>query len=282
MKHFTLLLSCLLILSAYSSAQNPVPNSGFENWTMMEPNNWLTNNATNVYYTITKDPASAMGMWAAKGEVLAGPTAAIMPVMSSTDDQGNGFAVPSFYTAMSFYYKFVKGGTAEFSASVAFFDGANAVGAGTVTYDVPQSTWTHATIPINDFGQGFLASECIINFLLNDPAPSPIVGDFFMVDEVELTGANSVGEIASTGLEKLFPNPADDQITAYYAVKESGDVEIIVSDMNGKVCLNELIEKESAGRHKIELSTSEMAAGQYTITISSKSGTGSLLMHVYR
>ncbi len=54
MKHVIISMALLLSFVGVVSAQDTIPNAGFEHWTLGNPDHWTMNNAANVLTPITK------------------------------------------------------------------------------------------------------------------------------------------------------------------------------------------------------------------------------------
>jgi hypothetical protein len=112
-------------------------------------------------------------------------------------------------------------------------------------------------------------------FTINDTAAAdPTVGNYFIVDDVSLSGVvgiNENGEL-TTAIEKLQPNPSNETSFIYYSLKEAGNIEFSLSDLTGKIYQHFSLASETAGRHKTELNTSAIPAGNYILVMSTASG----------
>jgi hypothetical protein len=206
-------------------AQNPVPNPGFENWTSGNPDDWTANNfgpgASPVMQTIPPNS----GNLAVRGEVIPVGAISFFPILSSTNASAMGFPVSQQYAALSFYYKTNITGTSAFNAIVGINDAAgNTIGAGAMLFTGVISTYTLASIPI--FYTGGNPAECVIAFTIGDTLGVPAVGNFFIVDDVSLSGSVGIEEElpAALAIEKLQPNPATEVSSVYYSLPSGGAV----------------------------------------------------------
>ncbi|MCC5923420.1 MAG: T9SS type A sorting domain-containing protein, partial [Crocinitomicaceae bacterium] len=66
-----------------------------------------------------------------------------------------------------------------------------------------------------------------------------------------------------------FPNPAVNQTTIAFELENASDVNITVTDMSGKVMLNEVMLNAGAGKNELNISTANFANGMYFLNLSS-------------
>jgi hypothetical protein len=66
----------------------------------------------------------------------------------------------------------------------------------------------------------------------------------------------------------IFPNPANDHATIEYELGQSGNVDISVFDINGKMIVQEQFSKES-GTHQYQLNCSSIPRGMYVVSVRS-------------
>lgn len=93
-------------------------------------------------------------------------------------------------------------------------------------------------------------------------------GNQFYIDDINLTGTNvGMNEISTVTYFDLFPNPAQDNSTIKFSVKESEHVKITMTDLNGRLVQQISDETYSQGEHVVAFSTAELAEGMYLVTI---------------
>lgn len=262
--HFT--LTIILCQVTILCAQNPVPNAGFENWTAGNPDDWTTNNFGPGASPVMQTTPPNSGTFAAKGEVIFVGPVSFFPLLYSTDASAAGFPVTQQYANMTFYYKTNLTGTTTFNAFVGMNDAsASPIGAGAMIFAGITSTFTQATIPI--FYTGSNPAECVIAFIIDDTAGVPAVGNYFIVDDVALTGTVGVEEeyLLSTAIEKVQPNPASGNTSVYFSLAETSDVFFDIYDMTGRKYVGMFLQNEAAGRHKLEWDVSGIPSGFYVL-----------------
>jgi hypothetical protein len=81
------------------------------------------------------------------------------------------------------------------------------------------------------------------------------------------TAVNASG-LALNDLQ-VFPNPATDNITLMFSSNESTDVKITLSDLNGKIIIEEVKEKMLPGSNSIVLQTGLLTPGVYFVQLMS-------------
>src|SRR6266496_2194755 len=235
MKKNLLSLLCCIAFS-FIQAQN-VPNGGFETWASGNPASWLTNNIPTVATTITQTTPSHGGTWAAKGIGVTTSSGDLAPFLASTDMSGNGFAVTQAYSTLSFYYKTNLTGSNALAVLVSMTDASsNGVGVGVMIYTGNVSSFTLATVPI--YYSGSNPVECTIEFTIFDTTSSgnPTVGNYFIVDDLSLSGLASVQENASAmNIANVYPNPANHSASVQYNLSSKSEVRIQVLNTQGKI-----------------------------------------------
>jgi hypothetical protein len=70
-------------------------------------------------------------------------------------------------------------------------------------------------------------------------------------------------------VDEPYPNPADDRLTFRASFDKSGPVSIRVIDSLGRTRLEQTHQAQSAGEQTLELGTSSLTPGAYTVTIES-------------
>lgn len=281
-----LLLILILFTFGFSSvlvAQNPVPNPGFENWTSGNPDNWLTNNAPGFAVPVTQASPHS-GTFALKGEVVSTLAGNFSPIVSSTDMSGSGFPVNQAYATLSFYYKFNKVTTGIFGAYVAMSETGGGGGAAGQIFTSSVTSFTQASLPI--YYQTTNPDTCTILFTINDTvAASPAVGNYFIIDDVALSGLVGVQEqqpVAAMIITNVQPNPVRGISYIYYSLPQSGDIKFELYDVTGKTYKTIDIPSETAGRHKIELDASDLPGGIYLLRMTAANAVSTTKVQVLK
>jgi|SRR5712671_2088545 len=272
MKKNLLTLLCCIVFS-FIQAQN-VPNGGFETWASGNPGSWYTNNIPTFATPITQATPSHSGAFAVKGAVVTSSGGPFAPLLESTDMAGNGFAVTQAYSTLSFYYKTNLTGTDAFVVLVSMTDaGSNGVGIGGMLYTGNVSSFTLATIPITYSGSNPV--ECTIEFIVFDTSGTgtPTIGNYFIVDDVGLSGLASVHEnTPSLNIANVYPNPANHSASVQYYLSSKSDVQFQLLSTQGKTVRDIQLPEQSAGKHDMNLDMSSMPAGLYILRMQTKDG----------
>jgi Secretion system C-terminal sorting domain len=275
LKHLRFVFAtCFTVITINIYAQNPVPNPGFENWTMGNPDSWLTNNIPGFAIPVTSTTPANGGAMAVKGSVVTSLSGDIPPLLYSTDISGTGFPVTQLYSTFSFYYKFNQIGPSEFFGVVTISDATNTgIGAGGTDPLLPTSSYTLVNVPIYYFAPS--PARAIITFAIGDSVTgNPVAGNYFVVDDVSLSGLVGIEENQPLvyAIEKVQPNPARDMSFVYYSLTVNDDINFTLYDVTGKKFQQLNLQNEIAGRHKAEFDFKDVPAGLYYLEMSSSSG----------
>jgi hypothetical protein len=272
MKKNLLTLLCFITF-AFTQAQN-VPNGGFETWASGNPTSWLTNNIPTVATTITQATPSHSGTWAVKGIGVTTSSGDLAPFLASTDMSGNGFAVTQAYSTLSFYYKTSLTGSNGLAVLVSMTDASsNGVGAGVMVYTGNVSSFTLATVPI--YYSGSNPVKCTIEFTIFDTTSTgnPTAGNYFIVDDVGLSGLASVNETTpALNIASVYPNPASHAALVQYYLLSKSEVQFQVLNTQGKMVRDIQLPEQAAGKHDMNLDVSSMPAGFYILRMKTKGG----------
>ena len=93
-------------------------------------------------------------------------------------------------------------------------------------------------------------------------------GNNLFVDDINIGGASSVEDLASNTFD-VYPNPATDVVTVELSEAGSADAQVEVLDIKGQVVSSEVL---TAGQSSIQVNTSTLASGVYTVRVKSESG----------
>jgi hypothetical protein len=74
------------------------------------------------------------------------------------------------------------------------------------------------------------------------------------------------GQNSTFSLPQNSPNPCNETTILSYNLTQPSQVEIIVSDLTGKIMFQEIVENTSGGANTFELNTKNFAAGTYSYT----------------
>lgn len=192
----------LALAAAPVFAQNPIPNPGFESWTVEgEPVGWMTTNA-GVPGTITQSADAHSGSSAIQGNVIE-----IFPGFNAqpyfqTGENGEGFPTTTRWGSLDGFYKFTAVGGDQVLISAALFKDSTAAGVGSIIISAAASTYTAFSVPIFWANQE-APDSCIIYAFLIGPSQqggTPHLGSSFLFDDLSMgMGAPPVCPITLTG-----------------------------------------------------------------------------------
>lgn len=96
-------------------------------------------------------------------------------------------------------------------------------------------------------------------------------GNNIYIDDINLdvnAGINDASDINTTF--QLFPNPANEQVSVFFALDQTGEFEISIINMLGQTIYDHGKEKYAAGEHTISLDVKNIPAGAYMIRVKDK------------
>ena len=113
---------------------------------------------------------------------------------------------------------------------------------------------------IVDSIQFHLSSSDAGSFGMNTPG-------FFSIDNFVTYTTVGINELESVSDISIFPNPVKDHLTINYTCEKENNLLISICDISGKEVLNEK-QQNNTGYNRIELQTSALEAGVYSIQLS--------------
>ena len=101
------------------------------------------------------------------------------------------------------------------------------------------------------------------------------------IDDINMTAVTKVDEsVADFYGAKLFPNPASDMTTLAYSNNATSAMGITLTDMSGRIVQSWTPNTNAPGRQTIQINTSELAKGVYTVNLTSERNTSTLKLMV--
>jgi len=184
------LLLLSVVLPIIVLAQNPIPNPGFEDWSVGNPVGWITSNVPisgNIGVTQSND--SHGGSSSARMEVL-DYSGFPYPALLYAGDAQTGFPCQMRYESLNGYYKLQPQPGEDLTIIVIMYQNPGQlsqviVGVGTFAPSSTVSDWTQFSIPINYYQPGD-PNACQISIVLDNNA-SP--GGLFWIDDLEFGAA---------------------------------------------------------------------------------------------
>lgn len=278
----TLLLFCCLSILMKGSAQNPVLNYSFENWSLGDPTYWLTNNSIAPAPLITQENGGYTGNFAVKGEVINNSGTPMAPVLYSAPNGGqSGFPMTIPYTTLNFYYKFfpaISGDQLYSYINVQNING-NGIASGFQAFGNSTSVFTLASVPVNYVSTDPTNLELSFS-IINSGGANIGVGSWFIMDEMSMGNTSAVEELATNHLKNPYPNPAIDRLNIPFHIENPGEISIQIFDLHGRK-LKELISSTSLSSDgKIIEDVSDLSSGLYQCVMTDGSNRSAVLFGV--
>ncbi|HKL40202.1 MAG TPA: T9SS type A sorting domain-containing protein, partial [Cryomorphaceae bacterium] len=115
--------------------------------------------------------------------------------------------------------------------------------------------------------------------VLVDPGASTT--DTYYFDNITIPGLVSAEDTEFVSDLKAYPNPASDIFTLEYNLLYSGDVNISMTDITGRIVENKILENQPNGTFRMDFSTANLADGiyLYTVNVSGRNHTGKIIVN---
>jgi hypothetical protein len=272
---FTLVF--FLFANILATAQNPVPNPGFENWTDGNPDHWFVINLPGIGVPVTEVTPGRTGGKALKSEVVevfGNPL--LSPLQSHTDENLNGFPVEQNYTNLRLYYQFSPMGSDDLKVAILMFDeNAFPLSGDEVVISEAASNFTELNIPIvYDFSGE--AARCIISMVIEDVSlEGEDIGSYFIVDDVELNNGGATPsreEVPNLADVRVFPNPCTATANITLTVEDGGHYLVGIFDLQGREVVRVLDEDMHNGIYELKADFHHLQAGNYVCKVASPTG----------
>lgn len=284
MKKF-LLFFVMINLSLFAQ---DIPNAGFENWALGNPNSWITDNIPAFpgfpgAFPVTQSADNHSGSSAAKMEIIA-LTEGIYPPELYTF-----FPATQRYGSLTGYYKFLPQRQSDvLSISVALFSGSLIFGLGIGEWEtnVTASSYTQFSIPI-EYSSSETPDSAWIFIIIDDTSETPAAGAYAIIDDLSWGGVVGVKEVSSNipakfSLQQNYPNPFNPSTIIEYSIPKESFVELKVYDIIGNELTTLVSEYQPAGRFRAEFNAANLSSGIYIAKLTAGSFTRSLKMTLLR
>lgn len=279
----------IMALLVTTSAFAQIPNSGFENWTMMSlysnPDGWGTMNNTTALasvYTATKGTPGSPGTSYLKltsktvsAAVVNGiAVSGVLDSMTMMPKSGFAFnARPANFTGK---WQHMIYGSSQGSIQVTLTrwdTGMNMrmpVASGNMTLSGMAMSWANFTVPLT-YVDGNNPDTCII--VLKASGANPTNNDYLWVDNLAFSGAVVGIKNHESFVSNLvvFPNPSTETVNVNLNLKSSQKVSIELTDINGKLILT----KDAGiitGESNQTLNVNSISKGTYLVKVITESG----------
>jgi len=275
----TLLFSavCILFL-ANTTAQNAIPNPGFENWTNFgnydDPDGWATlNQETSLVFITTVTKATGAdahsGTYAIQLETTqilteTVPGTAITGIVNPlTLEIEGGFAYNLRPDSLTGWYKYLPVGIDACSVEVlltkwnATTNLPEPIGSGIFIQPLTVNTYTNFSVTINYVSSQF--PDTAIITLLSGAYNVPLPGSKLFVDDLAFNIATGINDPTSSKPIAIYPNPASDEL---FIQSNSVEAKLLIVDLLGNE-ISEMILNKSINK----LNTSAFSNGIYIFNL---------------
>jgi len=244
-----------LLLTSLSSAQDPIPNAGFEQWTAGDPDGWLTSNA-DPFFNVTQSSDAHTGNWAAHGIVADFLGFAIQPYLIAATSGEPGIPISERWASVRGFYKMNPDLGDKFIVDVVFSKASNPIAAGGFVDSNDVLSYQEFVVNMTYFSSDVPDTAFITMTMVGPNGPDVHVGSVMLVDDISLSDvATSVEERGNQrpqafGLQN-YPNPFNPQTTISYFLPQSSPVRLEVFNLLGQPVRILVDGEQSAGSHSV-------------------------------
>ena len=246
-----------------------IPNSGFENWTLGDPDGWATSNIFPVgLVNITQTSDNHSGSFALRGEVVNFQSLPMGPMIQSGPG-GTGFAISEQYHSFELYYKFTSVDGDKFSVNVGLKKAGNPIAQGAVALPSTISNYTYLSVPLT-YTSNEVPDAAVIQLSVTGPVTGSDyhVGSVMFVDDLAFSLSTGIKSNSVSDLNgKCYPNPSSNFISIPLDENISGEVILDVSDAYGKEVKKIAGHPQENGKHIFQFSVKDLSAGLYFYSI---------------
>lgn len=267
MKHLLVIIFTIL---SFTGLEAQIPNSGFENWSNGEPDNWLTNNLPGTWVTVSSSGISQSGSFAAKLEVADFNGGPIYPALSAT------FPISQNYGSLDGYYQFHPTINEMILIGLAYtFKDGLLIGNAVLEIESTSSNYSQFSADI--LGNGQIPDSIMVQFqILSDSQADPGIGTYALIDQLSFGQATSVQQIDQIpneySLQQNYPNPFNPSTSIEYSISEASFTELKIYDLLGNEIAVLVNEFQSPGTYRTDLIATNFPSGTYFYQL--KTGAG--------
>lgn len=283
MKHFLQISFLFFIFSSIVLSQ--IPNAGFENWTLGEPDGWVSSNVPSIVTNVTQTTESYTGSSAVK--LVIGSFFTIPywgHIYSSTQDVTDaGFPVSQRYGSLKGYYKLNSSATKVLEITIAFQKSGEVIGGGVIILGGDVPNYTQFTVPA-DYYTTDIPDTAVINIAYLDTAEQWTIGGGAFIDDLTLEGLVDVKESfnnqqpTSYKLLQNYPNPFNPTTNIEYSIPEESFVNLRVYNTIGEEVAVLVNQSQKAGSYNVEFNGYGIQSGIYIAKLTVNSFSTSIKM----
>ncbi|HSP88187.1 MAG TPA: T9SS type A sorting domain-containing protein [Ignavibacteriaceae bacterium] len=270
MKLSTVLFSFLLVLLFQVQTSSQVLNGGFENWTMDDPDNWVTTDIPGFVNAVSQSSDAHSGSSSAKLEVVSFGGGPYPPILYAGDD-AFGFSVSQYHGSLTGYYKFAPLSANEVLEVIVamYHTTAGYIGGGAWITNQAASSYTQFSAPIDYLGGGVpVPDTAYISIIIVDTSGGVgTIGTYALLDDLVLGGPADVhfeNPVATSfNLFQNYPNPFNPSTKINFSITEQTVVEIIVYDILGNKITTLVNDNYSAGEYSVDFIAHNLPNGIY-------------------
>ena len=260
-KAIFLAISFIICISLTNYAQ--IPNGGFENWSLGDPDLWYTNNVISLK-PITQSTDAQVGNYSARLEILDNGGVPFGPLLSAGDN-GEGFPVSQRYTALDGYFKYAPQPNTIFHFALVMYRADSLIGVLSSDITTSASNWMPFSIPIVYFMPGN-PDSCFLQIGLTSTTDTGAVA---YLDELTLSGTNSIDQLSigqvpvAFELIQNYPNPFNPTTNIEFSIPRASDVKLVIYNQLGQTVATLANERLSAGSYSVDWNAEGLPSGVY-------------------
>jgi hypothetical protein len=295
MRVVALFFAAILVISTMTSVQAQVPNAGFENWTLGNPDGWGAPNLPGVDTLVSPTTDRHSGSLALRGEVRSVFGFPISPTVATVEDTIAGFPVGQRYLSLTGWYKLSAIGDDRLFVTVVMYNAAGDTGVGAgVGVFAATGSFSQFTVPIQYDVSGTTPGRCIIQMTIisaDTLSGLPHPGTSYIADDLALGGATSVGDGGATPLPQTlvlmqnYPNPFNPVTTITFVVPPSDqqpETRLEVFDVTGRKVATLVDGRVTPGTHTVRFDGTGLASGTYLVSLRSAGSATTRMMMLIR
>ncbi|MGH1362757.1 MAG: T9SS type A sorting domain-containing protein [Calditrichia bacterium] len=273
MKIFLYSMLCIVAFTTLLSAQNEIPNPGFENWTGGEPNGWFTSNLPGILTNVTETGDANSGSSAILGELISGPDDPIPPIIGTGNEIDNFFPITQNYSSLNGFYKLdsLEGSFGvALAVSIIISDaGRTPIATGSGSFSQLTQSYLPFNVPIVYFGSGDAAFASIIMGITASASPEQTTFATIQVDDLEFAFATGVEPLEDAGVAESFklmqnyPNPFNPSTTIEFSTTKTSNVKLTIFNPLGQEVETLVNEELTPGSYKAEWQPQDLSGGIY-------------------